>query len=141
MNESWRLFWGIELPRATREALAAALAPLRRGAPGLRWTSPESWHITAYFLGDVAPTRVPEIVEAGARAAARAQPLELVLRGLGRFPESGNARVHWIGCDGELEALRAAANELALEMVGLGLPVDEKPLIPHVTIARAPRRG
>ncbi|MBK9383909.1 MAG: RNA 2',3'-cyclic phosphodiesterase [Planctomycetes bacterium] len=142
MSESWRLFWGLELPESTRRALAAAIAPARRAAPQLRWTPSESWHVTLCFLGEVDAARVAEVIAAGGRAAAHAlAPLELELSGRGRFPARGAPRIYWVGCGGEVARLCAAASELSLEMLGLGFSIDVDPLVPHVTLARAPRRG
>jgi 2'-5' RNA ligase len=46
-----RLFVGIALDPALTDALKRLTASLRRAADGLRWSSPESWHITLQFLG------------------------------------------------------------------------------------------
>ncbi len=39
------------MPTAVREALAAQLAPYRAAHPDVRWTRPETWHLTLLFLG------------------------------------------------------------------------------------------
>ena len=46
-----RCFVGL-WPDATAVAAVAALG--RPASPGLRWTSPDSWHVTLRFLGEVA---------------------------------------------------------------------------------------
>jgi len=37
------------------------MAPYRRRHTDVRWTRPESWHLTLLFLGSVDPARVPEL--------------------------------------------------------------------------------
>ena len=44
-----RLFTGLELP----ESLSATLAMLRGGLHGARWMTPDTYHITLRFLGDI----------------------------------------------------------------------------------------
>jgi RNA 2',3'-cyclic 3'-phosphodiesterase len=47
-----RLFIGIPLGAALIEELWGISTSLRSDGDGLRWSSPESWHITLQFLGD-----------------------------------------------------------------------------------------
>jgi 2'-5' RNA ligase len=140
VSETWRLFWALEIPEETRAALERALAPLRRAAPHLRWVAPELWHVTLCFLGDVEESLVASVTAAGVRASSVCDPFELALGGCGTFPPGGPARVWWIGLDGEVERLRRAAAELAVEMFALDLPVEDRPLEPHLTLARVGRR-
>ena len=57
-----RLFVAIVLPPAVAAELARWLEPVQAAAgPGLRWTSPDSWHITLAFLGEVADPVIPEL--------------------------------------------------------------------------------
>ena len=70
---SMRLFVAIVPPPAVQAELARRLAPLQaEAAPGLRWTSQESWHITLAFLGEVREEVVPELSTRLERAARRA---------------------------------------------------------------------
>ena len=47
-----RLFVGIPLPAGVIEELSAISMRLRSSDDGLRWSTPESWHITLQFLGN-----------------------------------------------------------------------------------------
>lgn len=141
MVETQRLFWALELPEDLRSALEQDLAPVRRRTSWLRWVEPEQWHATLCFLGEIAESHIPSVTEAGVRASSACEPLELALDGIGRFPERGAARVWWIALTGDVDRLRAAAAALAVEMLGLGHEVDARPMAPHVTVARAGRRG
>jgi 2'-5' RNA ligase len=50
-----RLFVGIPLAVAVRGELSGLAARLKSKDDGLRWTAPESWHITLQFLGNTSP--------------------------------------------------------------------------------------
>ena len=44
-----RLFTALEIPASIGDSLAF----LRGGLPGARWISPENYHITLRFIGDI----------------------------------------------------------------------------------------
>lgn len=130
-----------------REQLAAAVRTARPTAPGLRWTSPEEWHLTLVFLGQ-AEERLPGLSAALERALDGRPALELALDGWGAFPQrtepgskdrdagKGNrASVVWAGVAGDgLHDLAGALTEAARSA---GVPVPSRPFVPHVTLARA----
>lgn len=133
-----RLFAALEVPPSVRERLDAAVAPLRERHPGLAWSSRDGWHLTVAFLGEVLtpPADVAAVlapVAAGAPALIR-----LALVAAGRF----GRRVLWVGVRdepaGAVAALGAAAQQALAEA---DLPVDFKEVRPHLTLARARRRG
>jgi RNA 2',3'-cyclic 3'-phosphodiesterase len=114
--------------------LDAAVAPLR-SAPrdGLRWTAPESWHLTVCFLGSVAEDRRPDLEARLVRAASRHRPLSLQLAGGGHF----GSRVLFAKVLGDVtEASRLAASVTAAARRA-HVPVDERPYRPHLTLARS----
>jgi len=47
-----RLFTGIEIPPDVGQALSL----LRGGLPGARWITPDHYHVTLRFIGDVDDT-------------------------------------------------------------------------------------
>jgi 2'-5' RNA ligase len=138
MSERWRCFVALPVGDELRAVVAAGVAAWRERSDlaGLRWTEPESWHLTLAFLGAVDADAVPEIAEAVSDVAARSEPMTLAGGGLGAFPSSGRATVAWYGIvdrDGILDRL---AHDLR---AALGLD-DAETFRPHVTIARATGR-
>jgi 2'-5' RNA ligase len=59
----------------------------------------------------------------------------LALRGGGHFDE----RVLWTGIDGDLAGLHALATEVRELVKESGVALEERPLRPHLTLARARR--
>lgn len=127
-----RLFVGLPFTESAREDLAAQLTD--PGHPGWRWTRPETWHVTLAFLGEVDQERVGQVEQEVVAAAGSAPgPVTLsveAVRPVGR-------RMIWLDLDddpaGAVEGLGEGLQE-ALEAAGL--PVDRKPVAPHVTVAR-----
>jgi 2'-5' RNA ligase len=136
-----RLFVAVAPPAPARADLAAALEPLR-GAPGApRWGDPARWHLTLLFLGAVPPGLLPGLTAAVGNAVAPTPPATLRLAGAGRFGPRRRPQVCWAGLDGDVAVLTGLAGRLAEAARGLGLPVEDRPFRPHLTLGRwHPRR-
>ena len=134
-----RLFVAADVPDAAREAIAAEqkrLASVLGGSAGsLRWVKPEHSHLTLVFLGDVEDARVPSVVESVGRDVDAA-PFDIVFEGLGAFPPRGAPRVLWIGVGAGAAALIDLQRELAQRIAALGVPLEDRPFHPHLTLAR-----
>ena len=96
-----RLFVGIPLTDAVIEQLSAISMRLRSQADGLRWSAPESWHITLQFLGS---TQQYECIVSRLREL-RLPTVPIQLEELGFFERAG---VFFAGVNltPELEALQ-----------------------------------
>jgi 2'-5' RNA ligase len=97
---------------------------------------PDYWHLTLLFLGRVADDRVPPLVAAAAPAVAAAPPMTLWLAGGGRFGSVRRPQVAWAGLDGDVQPLVDLAGRLAAAARTLGLPVEDRPFRPHLTLGR-----
>lgn len=144
-----RLFIGIELDDAAREAAARTAETLRtrlaRTVPHLeaRWVAPENLHVTVWFIGEVNDDRAAAIQAVLAPPLATG-PFTLSLAGCGAFPPSGPPRVFWLGLEEGRDAVRRVYSEIAQRMTPLGFETERRAYSPHVTIARvkeAPRGG
>ena len=133
-TERWRLFVAVPLGEELRRDLAAAVDEWRNrpDLAGLRWTDPDSWHVTLAFLGAVDPTQVPQLSASLADVAARHEAMRLGTGGLGAFPSPSRARVAWYGVLDRQRRLASLANE-----VRSNLRVDGGPFRAHVTLGRA----
>jgi len=129
-----RLFVALELPAAVRENLVALLKALRAVSPQTRWVRPENLHLTLKFIGEVPETEFAVI--RNALAAARSdQPVALEFRGLGFFPNEKRPRVFWAGIEASPN-LKTLAAEIDRAMEKLGIPCEQRPFSPHLTLAR-----
>ena len=126
-----RLFVALVPPAEARAELAAAIHELP-AEPPLRWTRPEQWHLTLAFLAEVDDRTCGQLVERLARVAQRHPPPELSLVGGGRF----GANVLWTRVDGDRAALRRLVDAVRAAVRRCGLPTDQRPYRPHLTVAR-----
>jgi 2'-5' RNA ligase len=128
-----RLFLAIPLPPdlATR-----AFEILPTSLPALRRVKVENLHLTLAFLGHTPDERLDEVVAAANEAAALVSPFTLSFDRAGRFPERGRPRVVWLGiAEGEAGVLELGAGVYA-GLRSRGLRFDDRPLAPHLTLAR-----
>ena len=127
-----RLCVAVVPPRPVLLELRAALSTLPHGDARVRWTHPESWHITLAFLGEVPETTLPDLTERLARAAGRATPMELAIVGGGHF----DSHTLWAGVQGDRDRLGRLSESVTAAARRCRVKVDEKPFRPHVTLAR-----
>jgi len=123
-----RLFVGIPLAAAVIEDLSAISMRLQSKADGLRWSAPESWHITLQFLGN---TLEYDCIVARLRGV-RATRVPITLEGVGFFDRAG---IFFAGVSltpelGELQKSVAAATAQC------GFIPETRPYHPHITLAR-----
>ncbi|MGY1702585.1 RNA 2',3'-cyclic phosphodiesterase [Geodermatophilus sp. SYSU D00766] len=123
-------------PPEARDSLAAALAPLREAPGAPRWGDPARWHLTLLFLGAVPPGLLPSLSARVGEAVAPTPPAVLRLAGAGHFGSRRRPQVCWAGVDGDVAVLTALAGRLAAAARGLGLPVEDRPFRPHLTLGR-----
>ena len=142
-----RLFVAVPLPAAALAAVEALVSGVRLApepAPGerrdpadVRWVRMDGLHVTLRFLGPTDPARLGDARAAVVAAAEGVTRFEVSLRGAGTFPEHGRPRVLWLGLERGLAALDALAGRLAAALAERGWPHDDRPVRPHLTLARS----
>ena len=126
-----RLFVAIPLAAEVTDALQRLVRKLQSGEDGLRWSAPESWHITLRFLGETSAETYVRLV---ARLMDVKSPVIPVrLDGTGFFKRSGvffagvNVSQEMLGLEKRVQAATSLCEFVA----------EDRPFHPHVTLARA----
>lgn len=131
-----RLFTAVVPPPEAIDHLRGAL-PATAPA-GVRWSEPETWHVTLGFHGDVPRGALEDLTDGLAAAAARVEPFRIHLAGAGTF----SGRTVWVGVGGEVSGLQALVSGVRSAARAVGLPDDARLRARHhVTVARATRPG
>ncbi|MFE4827724.1 RNA 2',3'-cyclic phosphodiesterase [Streptomyces sp. NPDC056672] len=128
-------FIALAPPDHAKNELAHALSPAYAAHPDLRWNRIEDWHITLAFLGELPVQAVQRLRSPLADLAAARPSLELALLGGGHFDE----RVLWSGIEGDLDRLHELAEAVRTRVRDCDVAFAERPLRPHLTLARARR--
>jgi 2'-5' RNA ligase len=130
-----RLFVGIPLAAAVTDELRASSARLRSAGDGLRWTAPESWHITLQFLGNTG--REPyECVVAQLRGV-RSPFVSVCLEGLSCFERAG-ILIARVRLTPELLLLQERVTSATQSC---GFTPEARSYQPHITLARSKGHG
>jgi len=128
-----RLFIAIPLPP---DLAARAFDILPTSLPALRRVKAENLHLTLAFLGQTPDDRLDAVIAGAGEAAAPVSGFTLAFDRAGRFPERGRLRVVWLGiAEGAPSVLELGAGVYA-GLRSRGLSFDDRPLAPHLTLAR-----
>jgi 2'-5' RNA ligase len=129
-----RLFVALAIPAEVREELASLIRELRAVDANPKWINPDNLHVTLKFIGEVAPKKATEIGDALLAVHAQQQVLA-EFREIGFFPDARRPSVAWVGIESS-PILPFLAAEVNRALVPLGTPREERPFVPHLTIAR-----
>ena len=132
-----RSFLAVDLAPHARAQAAQVMAQLRQGAPeGVRWVPEENLHLTLKFLGDVEPDRIPKLIAASTAKLERVGGFEVMLGGLGVFPNARRARVVWLGVQAGGPELARLARKLDAAAARIGVERERRPFRTHLTLGR-----
>ena len=124
-----RLFVAIAMP----EEAQAALKRCRQELPRLRWTRPEQLHLTLGFIADLAAEKLPDLLAVLGRV--RRPPFVITFGESGWFPSARRPRVGWLGLVNTPE-LTALKGDIDGCLEAVGVPVEKRPFVPHLTFLR-----
>ena len=134
-----RLFIALNFDRAVKARLYHLEELVKSQALQGNFTLPENLHLTLAFLGEVPAGRLGEV-----RAILKQvpfAPVKLEISGCGAFGSRGCDRsglkeqLLWVGTP-RMPRLEQVHNLLVRSFKLAQLPVDEKPFVSHITLAR-----
>jgi RNA 2',3'-cyclic 3'-phosphodiesterase len=133
-----RVFIALDIDDAIRQRIQRFMEGVSGFASDARWVRPESLHVTLKFIGEKPIETVEEIKRV--LSGIRAEPIQITLRGYGFFPTAKAARVFWAGIESgpQLTSLAKAVDETTFS---LGIPKEDHPFSPHLTLARGGGRS
>lgn len=131
-----RLFVAINFTEPFWQAVLDYQSVLKRAALSGNFSRSENLHMTLAFIGEVPNA-------SGALRAVKSvsfEPFELRLSGGGRFGGRGTSALYWVGVDSRNRA-DALAGAVRAALKREGVPFDDKPFKPHITVAREVEMG
>jgi RNA 2',3'-cyclic 3'-phosphodiesterase len=130
-----RLFVAIALAEVVRAEVGAVVAQLRPKAENLRWTAPDSWHVTLQFLGNAGREQLESLIARLGEVHSAAVKIQLTAPGI--FERAGVLHVG-VKLTQQLEELQQSV-VVATGRCGFG--AGDRPFHPHITLARAKGQG
>lgn len=131
-----RTFIAISLPDTIQQKLEEIVRRLKAaGVSGVRWVPAQNVHLTLKFLGDVSPANLDLLKKILQAEISRHHPFEIVIEGLGAFPNMRRPRVVWVGVKAP-PALENLQRSIEAETQRLGYAAEDRPFSPHLTLGR-----
>ena len=131
-----RLFTAVSVSREAQDALRDILGKVAKVPSGIRWVTPQQFHITLQFLGVREEFLVPKLLEVFRILAERYRPFDMALGGLDGFPRLVQARVLFVPVILGQEGLAALAEDMVRVTQPLGIPPEERDFHAHLTLGR-----
>ncbi|HOJ02017.1 MAG TPA: RNA 2',3'-cyclic phosphodiesterase [Anaerolineaceae bacterium] len=101
----------------------------------LRWTKTDQLHLTLKFVGELHESHLQPIQQQMGEIFTKVGEFQLRLQGAGIFPHPRNPRILWVGIS-PVPALTEIARMNEELFHAFGYPVEKRPFMPHITIAR-----
>lgn len=136
MAEKIRAFVAVLISDDLKRKIGIVQEDFKITAPKVKWVTPDNFHVTMKFLGDIETDQIEQISAKLADAAMSVEPFELELAGVGAFPNNKRPRTVWAGISSGAERLEILARNIDEQLEELGFPKEDRPFRAHVTIGR-----
>lgn len=128
-----RLFTGLSLAYEVRRNIELLYQSLQPLAP-IQWSPAANLHVTTKFIGDWPGDRLDEL-KTVLKQLNKPKPFAIAIDGFGWFPTPHHPRVLFAAVRAP-EALKQLAQDTDAALAEIGVPKEEKPYHPHLTLAR-----
>lgn len=139
-----RLFIAVDLSISVVERLAVLQQQLDERldeSVRIKWTEPKNIHLTLKFLGDTEDAAVPDLRDVLEEIVAPLSRFVVKSRGIGCFPRPEKPRIIWAGFDEDsAEVLSLLFRAVERDLGDIGIPTEERPFKPHLTLGRVKSR-
>ena len=137
-----RTFIAIPLPEALISQLDRMQRRLQRTCPDrcIRWVNPHTIHLTLFFIGDMAETRIAQISQVLSAIVEPHPTFTFTVENLGTFPNPRRPNVIWAGVRDTEHKLADLVSAINAGMALSGFPPESRKFTPHLTIGRVNRR-
>jgi RNA 2',3'-cyclic 3'-phosphodiesterase len=133
-----RTFIAVDLSADIRSAAVALQQGLAKSGAEVKWSSPESLHVTLLFLGEVDDRELHTVCRAVKEVAATEPTFPLRVSGVGAFPTPRRPKILWAGITEGADELRRLYGKLEEKLLDLGCyRKEERGYTPHLTLGRA----
>jgi 2'-5' RNA ligase len=137
-----RCFIAIDIGDDVRNKLADLQKQLKEKtgfSKAVKWTRPDSIHLTLKFLGEIDRKESVSISKTVEQVAANYGKFELNVEGVGYFGKNC-PRVLWAGCGEGSKQLKILQNDLENALAESGWKKEKRTFSPHLTLCRIKSR-
>ncbi len=140
-HETRRLFFALPIDSETGKSLKPVFRKLSEYKINLTVVSPENYHITLKFLGNVREHEFQSLIRQLNSFTIEKKTLSYTARGLGAFPAIRRARVLWCGIQTDTEYIEYIKNSVEDIALNVGIKREKRRFKPHLTLARVRKKS
>ena len=139
MDALVRSFVCVDMPLSLREAVWKEMSGFRGELRELKWVPVEGMHVTLLFCGEQTAEVLGRFSRALGKLLSLAGPpsFSLAAGRLGGFPALNRFRTLFLSLEGDMASLQKLASLCGMAGAEAGIPGDNRPFHPHLTLARA----
>jgi 2'-5' RNA ligase len=130
-----RLFIATDIDESTKEKIQGIRKTLLKLAPNIKWTAPDTWHLTIKFLGETKEEKINAIIEKCNNIAKNYSTFYINLKGISSFPNTKLPRVIFIDTIYP-QQFKEMALALHNELLDLDFKKEDRDFHPHLTLGR-----
>jgi len=131
-----RSFLAFEIPEEIKETVSFIYKGLKASSLDVRWVRQENIHLTVIFMGNINESDLGSIERAVEKTCSKYAPFRIKAKGAGVFSSLRNARVLWIGVEGDTERMSYFRDSLQKRLRPFGIKRENKRFSPHLTVGR-----
>lgn len=132
-----RTFIAVDLSKGTKGKVKALQEEFALKAPGVKWVTPDNFHLTLLFLGEVEKKEVVAICRTVQKRARKHSAFGLDVEGLGAFPNLRRPKILWAGVTEGIEELKALHDDIEEALLELNqYRREDRAYTPHLTLGR-----
>lgn len=133
-----RIFTAIDISDEARTKVTNYIESLHSEFQQIRvgWERAEKLHLTLKFFGDTDEKQLKSLDEAVSNTTKQISNFRLQISGTGVFPSPRNARILWLGLNGENRELQNLNEILETKCEQVGFAKEKRYFKGHLTIAR-----
>jgi RNA 2',3'-cyclic 3'-phosphodiesterase len=105
-----------------------------------RFVDARQAHVTLKFLGQRSVDEQLRVIAVAAAVAKVSAPFTVAFGGIGVFPDARRPHTLWMGLTEGSSALIALAARLETALAEVGFAPEDRPFVPHLTLARIKQR-
>ena len=130
-----RAFIALPLPAIVQKEIGEIQKHLKDSGADVKWDTPEKFHITLKFLGDIDEDAIDLLAAGVTNSIGDIAPIDLAFQTIGAFPTANRPRVIWIGGE-ENEHVLKIQRQVERVCESFGFAKDERSFHSHVTLGR-----
>ena len=139
-DQSIRCFIAIPPDERTKRKLSKIQAAIRSTGIRAGWPSPQNFHLTLKFLGNISEQALPAIKTILSEAISHSHCFNITFNRIGVFPKIRHPKIIWIGPDKECQELMALQQNIDSKLERSHQFAKEKKFSPHITLSRIRHR-